>query len=111
MVTLTVIANGFFCSLNLSFSVSGFIFVLRYSNFFYFQLFDFDIEVKPILEVLVGKTVEQALLEVMEEEELANLRSQQRAFEELRNAELVEQQRLEEQERRHREEKVMDCYI
>lgn len=61
---------------------------------------------KPILEVLVGKTVEQSLLEVMEEEELANLRSQQRAFEELRNAELVEQQRLEEQERRHREEKV-----
>jgi len=69
------------------------------------DLFDFDIEVKPILEVLVGKTVEQSLLEVMEEEELANLRSQQRAFEELRNAELVEQQRLEEQERRHREEK------
>lgn len=69
------------------------------------DLFDFDVEVKPILEVLVGKTVEQALLEVMEEEELANLRQQQRAFEELRNAELVEQQRLEEQERRHREEK------
>ncbi|XP_013408170.1 radial spoke head protein 3 homolog B [Lingula anatina] len=69
------------------------------------ELFDFDIEVKPILEVLVGKTVEQSLLEVMEEEELANLRSQQRSFEELRNAELVEQQRLEEQERRHREEK------
>ncbi|XP_033635502.1 radial spoke head protein 3 homolog B-like [Asterias rubens] len=69
------------------------------------DLFDFDIEVKPILEVLVGKTVEQALLEVMEEEELANLNAQQRAFEELRNAELVETQRLEEQERRHREEK------
>lgn len=69
------------------------------------ELFDFDIEVKPILEVLVGKTIEQSLLEVMEEEELANLRAQQRAFEELRNAELVEQQRLEEQERRHREEK------
>jgi len=70
------------------------------------QLFDFDVEVKPILEVIVGKTVEQSLLEVMEEEELANLRQQQREFEELRNAELVEQQRLEEQERRHREEKV-----
>ena len=41
----------------------------------------------------------------MEEEELANLRAQQRRFEELRNAELVETQRLEEQERRHREEK------
>lgn len=85
--------------------------VLKFYLYFDFQLFDFDIEVKPILEVLVGKTVEQALLEVMEEEELANLRSQQRAFEELRNAELVEQQRLEEQERRHREEKVTDCYI
>lgn len=84
---------------------------IQFFFYFDFQLFDFDIEVKPILEVLVGKTVEQALLEVMEEEELANLRSQQRAFEELRNAELVEQQRLEEQERRHREEKVMDCYI
>lgn len=69
------------------------------------ELFDFDIEVKPILEVLVGKTVEQALLEVMEEEELSNLRAQQRQFKELRNAELVETQRLEEQERRHREEK------
>ena len=41
------------------------------------QLFNFDLEVRPILEVLVGKTVEQALLEVMEEEELASLRAQQ----------------------------------
>lgn len=90
-------------------------FVRNYTKAFYtvililllscFQLFDFDIEVKPILEVLVGKTVEQALLEVMEEEELSNLRAQQRRFEELRNAELVETQRLEEQERRRREEK------
>ena len=69
------------------------------------ELFDFNIEVKPILEVLVGKTLEQSLLEVLEEEELANLRKQQREFEEIRNAELVEMQRLEEQERRHREEK------
>lgn len=70
------------------------------------QLFDFNIEVQPVLEVLVGKTMEQALLEVMEEEELTNLREQQRIFEELRNAEMAEQQRLEEQERRRREEKV-----
>lgn len=59
-----------------------------------------------MLEVLVGKTMEQALLEVLEEEELARLRAQQRAFQELRNAELVEVQRLEEQEKRHTEEKV-----
>uniref|UniRef100_A0A803VZG5 Radial spoke head 3 n=1 Tax=Ficedula albicollis TaxID=59894 RepID=A0A803VZG5_FICAL len=69
------------------------------------ELFDFDIEVKPILEVLVGKTVEQALLEVMEEEELVQLWSHQRAFAELRNAEFAELQRLEEQDRRIREEK------
>ncbi|KAM8945554.1 radial spoke head protein 3 homolog [Pelodytes ibericus] len=69
------------------------------------ELFDFDLEVKPMLEVLVGKTVEQSLVEVMEEEELATIRAQQRAFEELRNADLAEAQRLEEQERRLREEK------
>lgn len=63
-------------------------------------------EVKPVLEVLVGKTMEQALIEVMEEEELSNLREQQRRFQQLRNAELVEQQRLEEQDRRRRVEKV-----
>ncbi|KAM9314744.1 radial spoke head protein 3 homolog [Pholidichthys leucotaenia] len=68
-------------------------------------LFDFDMEVQPVLEVLVGKTVEQCLLEVMEEEELACLRAQQRAFEELRNNELAEVQRLQEQERRRTEEK------
>ncbi|NWU93231.1 RSPH3 protein, partial [Upupa epops] len=69
------------------------------------ELFDFDVEVKPIVEVLIGKTVEQALLEVMEEEELAQLWAHQRAFAELRNAELAEVQRLEEQDRRYREEK------
>ncbi|NWU67992.1 RSPH3 protein, partial [Pterocles burchelli] len=69
------------------------------------ELFDFDVEVKPILEVLIGKTVEQALLEVMEEEELAQLWARQRAYAELRNTELAEVQRLEEQDRRYREEK------
>ncbi|XP_039214244.1 radial spoke head protein 3 homolog isoform X2 [Crotalus tigris] len=69
------------------------------------ELFNFDIEVKPMLQVLVGKTLEQALLEVMEEEDLSNLRAHQYAYQELRNAELAEVQRLEEKERRHREEK------
>ncbi|XP_029903187.1 radial spoke head protein 3 homolog [Myripristis murdjan] len=69
------------------------------------ELFDFDREVQPVLEVLVGKTMEQSLLEVMEEEELASLKAQQRVFQELRNAELAEVQRMEERERRHREEK------
>ncbi|XP_074044051.1 radial spoke head protein 3 homolog isoform X2 [Macrotis lagotis] len=69
------------------------------------ELFNFDIEVKPMLEVLVGKTIEQSLLEVMEEEELAELEIQQQQFEEIRNLELAEVQRLEEQERRHQKEK------
>ncbi|KAM6992588.1 radial spoke head protein 3 homolog [Tautogolabrus adspersus] len=69
------------------------------------ELFDFDREVQPLLEVLVGKTIEQSLEEVMEEEELASLRAQQRAFQELRNNELAEVQRLREQERRRSEEK------
>lgn len=40
------------------------------------------------------------------EEELAKLLAHQRAYAELRNAELAEVQRLEEQDRRYREEKV-----
>lgn len=72
----------------------------------YFQLFDYDIEVQPILEVLVGKTIEQSLIEVLEEEEIAALKEQQRRFLELRAAEKAEEQRLAEQERRLREEKV-----
>ena len=59
--------------------------------------------------MLVGKTVEQSLLEVMEEEELETLREHQRRFEERRQAELAEQQRLAERERRHVEEKVCVC--
>ncbi|KZC14729.1 PREDICTED: radial spoke head protein 3 homolog B [Dufourea novaeangliae] len=69
------------------------------------DLFDFDYEVQPILETLVGKTVEQALIEVLEEEEIAALKEQQRKFLELRAAEQAEARRLEEQERRIREEK------
>lgn len=55
---------------------------------------------------MVGKSIEQALLEVMEEEDLANLKAHQNAYRELRNAEMAEVQRLEEQERRHKQEKV-----
>lgn len=69
------------------------------------ELFDFDLEVRPVLEVLVGKTTEQALMEVCEEEELATLRSHQRRFQQRRAAELAETQRLAEQDRRREDEK------
>lgn len=77
----------------------------------YFQLFDYDTEVQPILEVLVGKTIEQALIEVLEEEEIAALKEQQRRFLELRMAEKAEEQRLMEEDRRRREEKVSIFYF
>ncbi|KAJ3343602.1 Radial spoke head protein 3 [Gonapodya sp. JEL0774] len=69
------------------------------------ELFDFDFEVAPVVEVMVGKTLEQALAEVMEEDELETLRRRQAEFEQRRNAELAEVQRLEEAERRRTEEK------
>ncbi|GLC41245.1 40S ribosomal protein S1, variant 2 [Pleodorina starrii] len=69
------------------------------------DLFDFDFEVEPILEVLVGKVLEQGLMEVLEEEELAAMRAHQEQFEQIRNAELVATQRMEAAERRKLEEK------
>ncbi|KAI8897891.1 radial spoke 3 [Globomyces pollinis-pini] len=69
------------------------------------ELFDFDFEVSPILDVIVGKTLEQALMEVNEELELSTLRAHHRRFEEIRNAEYAEVQRLEDAERRRTEEK------
>lgn len=38
------------------------------------ELFLFDDEVEPILSVLCGKTLELARMEVMQEEELAEMR-------------------------------------
>ncbi|KAK9729954.1 Radial spoke protein 3 [Popillia japonica] len=70
------------------------------------DLFDYDMEVQPILEVLVGKTIEQALIEVLEEEELAALREQQRKFLEIRACETAEMQRLEEREKRWQAERL-----
>merc|ERR1719474_409765 len=69
------------------------------------DLFDFDREVEPILEVLIGKTIEQSLMEVLEEEELKSYARYQSEFEQKRNVELAECQRLEEEQRRREQEK------
>nr|CAD7595845.1 unnamed protein product [Timema genevievae] len=68
------------------------------------ELFDFDREVLPILEVLIGKTLEQSLLEVLEEEEMAELRAQQQRFLARKCEERLKVGQLEEQERRIQEE-------
>eukprot|EP01002_Notosolenus_urceolatus_P014398 NODE_5847_length_672_cov_3.264848_g4946_i0.p2 GENE.NODE_5847_length_672_cov_3.264848_g4946_i0~~NODE_5847_length_672_cov_3.264848_g4946_i0.p2 ORF type:complete len:204 (-),score=94.59 NODE_5847_length_672_cov_3.264848_g4946_i0:60-635(-) len=69
------------------------------------DLFDFDEEVDPFLEVLVGKTLEQAMLEVVQEEELDALRQQQVEYDQRLREEQSETQRLEAAERRKFEEK------
>ena len=40
-------------------------------------LFDFDVEVDPIVQVLAWKTIEQAIMEIREEQELRHLASRQ----------------------------------
>merc|ERR1719265_1101696 len=68
------------------------------------DLFDFDKEVEPVLEVIVGKTLEQSMMEVLEEEELESLRRHQEDFEKRRNAEMLEVQRMEAAEKRRNDE-------
>lgn len=70
------------------------------------ELFDFDAEVEPILEVLVGKTLEHAMMEVLEEEELACIRAHQEDFEQVRNVERARVQRLEAEAIRRNQEKA-----
>lgn len=69
------------------------------------DLFDFDLEVEPLLEVLVGKTIHVSMLELMQEEELEAIRREQEQFEDIRNVELAEVQRLEADARRKAQEK------
>lgn len=69
------------------------------------DLFDFDLEVSPILEVLVGKTIHVAMIELMQEEELEAIKRDQEEYEAIRNIELAEVQRLEAEARRRAEEK------
>ena len=59
------------------------------------ELFDFDAEVEPMLNVLCMKTLEQARMEVLEENELTIMKKQKKAYEQVRNAELIEAQRFE----------------
>lgn len=74
------------------------------------ELFDFDAEVQPILETLIGRTLQQALTEVIHEEEIADLRVQQQKMMASREAEMAELRRLEEQENRLQGEKVSRAF-
>ena len=69
------------------------------------DLFDFNVEVEPLLEVLVGKTMHVSMLELMQEEEIAAIRKQQSEYEAIRNVELSEVQRMESEAKRRQDEK------
>jgi len=64
------------------------------------ELFNFEVEVEPILEVLVGKTLERSMMETLEEEELEAMRKHQEYFQQQREQELIEVQRMEAAEQR-----------
>lgn len=68
------------------------------------DLFHFDDEVEPILEMLTTKILEQSRMEVIEEDEIKKMKLKQRSFEEIRNRELMEVQKLEKEEIRRKEE-------
>ena len=57
-----------------------------------------------MLNVLCSKTLEQARMEVLEEEELRIMKTQKQEYEEIRNAELIEAHRLEAAELRCKQE-------
>mmetsp|Transcript_4792 Transcript_4792/g.6605 ORF Transcript_4792/g.6605 Transcript_4792/m.6605 type:complete len:365 (-) Transcript_4792:1124-2218(-) len=64
------------------------------------DFFEFDVEVEPILEVLVGKTLYLSLIELREEHELDVIRMQQEEFEAIRNIEIAELHRMEAEHKR-----------
>jgi radial spoke head protein 3 len=68
------------------------------------DLFIFDDDVEPILQVLCGKTLEHAKMEVLEEEELKYMREEQKHFKKLREEEIAEAQKLESIELRKKQE-------
>jgi predicted RNase H-like nuclease (RuvC/YqgF family) len=62
------------------------------------ELFSFEEEVEPILSVLCGKTLESARMEVLEEEELREMREQQEHYNRMLQAENTDIQRMEQTE-------------
>ncbi|XP_002135513.2 radial spoke head protein 3 homolog isoform X1 [Drosophila pseudoobscura] len=69
------------------------------------ELFHFDAEAQPIIDVLVDACIEQSMLEVAHEMELDSLRRKQEEFLAQREVELAELRRLEAEEMRLRAEK------
>ena len=68
------------------------------------DLFDFNLEVEPILQVLVGKSLEQARIEVIERHENGVLALHNSRYKQTREAKLVQTQRVEARQTRRNDE-------
>ena len=62
------------------------------------DLFDFDTDVQPLLTVIIGKTLEQSLLELEQEQEIENLRQAKLMYSKKRNDDMKRIKNLEEKE-------------
>ncbi|XP_037807214.1 putative uncharacterized protein DDB_G0284695 [Lucilia sericata] len=69
------------------------------------ELFQFDAEAQPIIDVMVDSIMELSILEVAHEQEISNIRKKQQELLAEREAELAELRRLEEEEIRLQAEK------
>ena len=67
-------------------------------------MFDFNLEVEPILQVLVGKSIEHARIEVIEEHEAYQLNKHKNTYKQQREAMLIQTQRLEARQGRRDDE-------
>jgi len=70
------------------------------------DLFDFDVEVEPLLEMMVGKTLEQSLAEVIEEEEARVNAERRDDWEIVQMSERFECERVEQAHARREQEKA-----
>jgi len=68
------------------------------------DLFDFELEAEPILQVLVGKALELAQIEAIEAFENIELSKHKRLFLQMKEAELLETQRMEAARKRRMDE-------
>ncbi|CAD8105422.1 unnamed protein product [Paramecium sonneborni] len=62
------------------------------------ELFNFEYEAEPILQVLVLKTLDLSRMEVLQEEELREMKEKQEHYQKLKQMEMAEQDRLEKKE-------------
>ena len=68
------------------------------------DLFDFELESEPVLQVLVGKALELAQIEAIEQFEKIELDKHKKLFLQIKESELMETQRMEAARKRRTDE-------